>query len=324
MRTFAVHRRLLLMLVLGAAAGGCLATEPTTGKTKQTELPDLSTPPDLTPAGPPTPPVLTAQSATSQYTAYPLKGIATPGNTILISGTAVGEVSAEVGPTGTFCALVQLTPNAQTTMTLIALNPEGAMSTPVSFTVTENGTSTPDMGSGIPSKNMALGGTGTTTLDFVTGDQSLMHDGDPGTFLQGNQSQFHETDTVTMQLSQASVIKTIHVRAPSSCPLTAPFQLYVSDHVPSAGPGDSPADWQAVPSMASDGTSTDWVATFATPGTVADIAVYFDRGTFVSGTGYNCASSDATWGALYAFSEIEAWTLAGTAPPPPGAPSCDD
>jgi hypothetical protein len=301
-----------------------MAEEPTTtqkGTVPDKALPDFSTPPDMAPPGPVPPPVIGGLAQTSMYNTYPLSGQATPGYTVLISGTAVGEVSAEVDPTGKFCALVQLTPNALTTMSLVAVNPEGSMSTAVTFSVTQSG-SPPQQGNPTPSVNAALDGTGSATFSWSSGDESLMHDGDPNTFAQGGQSDFSESDSISLQLPQTSVIKQLNIRAPSSCALTAPFTLYISDQAPSSSAGPGVEGWtQVSPApMATDSSDTEWSVTFETPPSIQTIAIYFQRSFLVNGNQVNCGGDFE--GAIYAISEIEAWTVAGTAPPPVGAPSC--
>jgi hypothetical protein len=325
-RYYSTLRPLLLLALAASAVGGCMAEEPTTtqkGTVPDKALPDFSTPPDMAPAGPVAPPVIGGLAQTSMYNTYPLSGQATPGYTVLISGTAVGEVSAEVDPTGKFCALVQLTPNALTTMSLVAVNPEGTMSTAVSFSVTQSG-SPPQQGNPNPSVNAALDGMGTSSVSFADGDESLMHDGDPTSYADMRWSGWSSSDWIQLTLPSPQLIKQIQIMATSACPLTAPFSMFISDSTPSASPGPGVEGWTlATPApMAMDATDVQWNASFATPPTVQSIAIYWDHGWAPTGTEENCGSSFILLGPLYAISEIQAWTVAGTAPPPVGAPSC--
>jgi hypothetical protein len=323
------HATLYAVLVTLAASlvAGCMATEPTTdehGTIPVTLLPDFSQPPDLAPAGPPTPPIVTGIPQTSQYTSYPLKGQATPGDTVLISGTAVGEVSAEVDPDGSFCALVQLTPNSITTMTLVTVNTQGDMSSSTTWSVTQSG-SPPPQGSTMPSVNVALTGTGSSTNDFENGGaEHAMHDGDPTTYVQITNSDFSSTDSITLTLQKAAVIKEIHVRTPSSCALMGTFTIYISDQSPTSPSGPGVQGWTQVSPqpVASDGSDTEWIASFSTPPTVETISVFFPHTLVPSDAAEENAPCGSFEDSEYAISEIEAWTVAGTAPPPPGAPSC--
>jgi hypothetical protein len=312
-----------LVLAFSALAG-CMASEPTSdqrGTIQNVVTPDFAQAPDMAPAGPVQPPVLSGLPTTSMYTAYPVSGHAGPTDTVIIDGTATGSVAVQVNPDGSFCGVVQLTPNATTTMTLHCVDQSGNESSSITLTVTQSG-SPQGQGMAQPSVNAALQGTGSSTYGFINGtDESAMHDGDAATYAQSSDSQFSSTDTISLQLAQATIIQKINIKAPSSCALTAPFTLFISNESPSATAGPGVPGWTAVmpAPMSTDSSETEWTVSFTTPPTVQSISIYFDHSLVPTGSEENCGSYDDS---DYQISEIEAWTVAGLAPPPPGAPSC--
>ena len=272
------------------------------------------------------PPVLDAIPQTTVYPSIPVHGTAEAGGTVLIKAMDGTTVSAEVQSSGRFCTDVMLQKEAVNTFAISVIDTFGNESAPVSLTVQQSGSPQQQMMimNTNQSQNMATGGATSSSLSWDHGSGNDMIDGNADSFAgawQRNQG-LHWTDYITVQLSNRSMIDHIRIRAPGSCPLTAPFKLYISDADAPSDPDTTPMSWTWVKDFPANSANTDYTVKLDTPASMTHVSVYLDRGWSLGSDEVNCGNW-WTWGAYYSISEIEVWSTMGPGlPPSASAPSC--
>ena len=317
-----------LCVALGVTlATGCTATEPTTDPTgthTSSSSSDFHPPPPADMAKPDDghvePPTLDAITNLTNYYTVPVHGTGEPGSTVLIKAMDGSTIAAEVMSSGRFCADLPLTKSTMNVFELRAIDGNGNQSDPVTLQVEQKGSPTV-AGVSRPREDLALGGAISSTLSWNAGSAASIHDGDANNYAGAWQRGFSETDSVVVALSDRRQVDRIRLRAPASCPLTAHFQIYVSNADAPSDPSTSTMQWTLAKDVAGN-AGTDYILNFTQAVTMNHVALYFDRGLVAWGASDINCGNEWTWGAYYEFSEIEAWSVANVVPPPPAAPTC--
>jgi hypothetical protein len=316
-------RPLIGLVLLGLV--GCAVEEPSalppTGNDPNTggSTTDFRPPPPADMARPDDgrvePPSLGAIRQLTEYPTVPIHGTAEAGATVLIKATDGSQIAADVLPSGRFCADVPLKPNSVNRFELRVVDLDGNMSSAVSVQVEQRGTPTVETPQQRPAENMSIGGAVATKLSWDHGSDTSLKDGDAGTYAGAWQRAWATTDSVVLRLAQRRSINKITLRAPSECPLTAHFQLFVSNADAPSDPGTVPMQWTMLRD-ATAGIGQELSINLQQATILSHVAVYFDRGWVAWGDAdINCGNW--AWGAYYAFSEIQAWSVPNAIPPPP-------
>jgi hypothetical protein len=262
------------------------------------------------------PPTFDALTRTTNYYSVPVTGLSKPGSSVIFEGTAAGNIAAEVGSDGRFCADIQLLPNRVNVMNVYTDNNNGKQSQKIQISIEQAGS--PPSATTIPqtSQNAALGGSGSTDLSFERNDGSAMIDNNPNTSF-GGRDDWGYTSEMTVKLVERSKVNKVTIKAPGDCPFTEPFKLYMSNLDAPSKHEVAPMSWIEVPVTITEPEAT---ATFSTPLIATHFLIEWKSSWSFGWNNINCGSALA--GPYYAVSEFEAWTAPGVAPPPPAAPSC--
>ncbi len=304
---------------------GCAVEEPTAlpgGDARNNDSQDMGRPksPDLlTPEDDKLePPTFDALAKTTNYLSVPVHGLSKPGASVIIQGTANGDISADVASDGRFCADIKLAANRANVLTVFADDNHGKQSASIQITITQSGTPPQQQTSGAPSQNAAIGGSASgDRLYFERDEPSAMIDNTSSTSY-GGRNTWGDYSIATVQLASRSKITKVKITAPADCPFTAPFKLYMSNQDAPSNPRVATMSWIEVPIAQSESTT---IVNFTNPVIATHFSVVWDKPFNASGPSeVNCGS----WalGPFYAIAELEAWTAQGLPPPPASAPSC--
>ena len=316
-------------LLLGCLSVGCTAQEPSavgpnptgpgasTSDFKPAPPADMAKPDD----GHVEPPTLDAIVQLTEYSTVPVHGTAKADSSVLIKAMDGNTISADVGSNGRFCAEVPLKKNSVNAFELRTVDLNGNMSDPISLNVEQKGMPVQPVGTGSPAQNMAIGGAASSSFSWNHADGTATHDGNLATYAGGWQRSWAETDNVVVALSGRRMIDRIRLRAPTNCPLTASFSLWVSNSDAPSDPGTTPMAWQKIKDVPAGAANTDYTVMLPSPAIFNHVALYFDRGFIAWGDETNCGDN---WnGAYYAVTDVEAWSVNNAiAPPPSAAPTC--
>ena len=287
---------------------GCFAVSPGTP-------PGNHPNPDMGPTagqdqGPPPPPSF-AVAATPQRTYWmtvPVSGTGPANGMVIIQSTAGGAQTAPIGPDHQFCTDVPLKANSDNTIMLRPQDSTGMLGAPVTVVVTQSG-SPPPAPTGQPAANASLYNIvdhSGNSFCGLSGDSSLVDDGDPTTYFGITPCYGHDA-MVTVHFGSEQIIEKAVLKFDSGA-LPESFDVYLSNSDVPAACADNTPDWQKV------GHSD----TAAAVNTVPFAATNSQHICVIGHHSYS-------WGILTVeqrFAEIEAWTQAFVAPPPPHAPTC--
>ncbi len=316
------------LLFTGTFGAGCAVEEPsalpgmtTPGGGRDVDLgPGAGDNKDLLPPddGEVAPPVLDAPIRSTTYTTVPVHGMAKPGASVVIEGTANGNIAADVASDGRFCADVKLAVNRTNILSFRTIDLVGKESTTVELAIQQTGTAPAPITSAPESENVAIGGSGSSAGMYAhRNDEDALIDGDVAVSFGGRHAPFTHSATAMVRLSGTTSLDRIKLRAPSDCPFTAPFDVYVTTLDAPSGPMTSMIGWTKLPAIIRDQATASYV--FSNPIIASHIAVVWPYDGW-SNAGLNCGSY--VLGPYYAIGEVEAWSHPRPAPIAPRAPSC--
>ena len=312
-------RRSFASPVLVLALVGCTAQAPNAPLVSGRDMGPRPENMDLLPPddGVVKPPVVEAPIRQTAYLSVPLQGLAEPGTSVLVDGTASGSVFVDVAGDGRFCTDVALRPDRDNPITLRAIDGAGNQSASVALSIRQTGAPATPPTSPTSQNAVIRGSASSNHLLLQHADESALIDGDDVSYFGGHHIPFTSYASMTVRLGDRSRINRVRLQAPTSCPFTAPLEVYVSNADAPSSPGVAPMMWQRVP--VTNGTPERMTAELASSTVATHVAVLWPYDPWGAG-GLNCGS----WalGPYYGLAEVEAWTVPNLPPPPPQAPSC--